>query len=212
MSFLSSIAVNVVEDVAVGALTGGAGLAVEELAGQVMQSAMSEGLSQLGGQLGLDSGQTSDILSAAGFDPGASAVDTATSAGTQLGFSPSDQAGLGQHRARSEERDLSDAAARSAGGQPEFPSGTKVARQGRHGGMSVLEAIAFAMGGQMDEKLNDMASMAKQLGSTDTQSSQYGKLSSMIQAESQELSMLASAVNNSIKSIGDAGSTMAKKD
>src|SRR5579875_2294692 len=94
MSLFSSIAMNVVEDVAVGALTGGTGLAVEELAGQVLQSAMSEGLSQLGSNLGLSSDQTDGILQAAGFDPGASAVDTATSAGSQLGFSPSDQAGV----------------------------------------------------------------------------------------------------------------------
>ena len=57
-----------------------------------------------------------------------------------------------------------------------------------------------------------MASQAQQLGSTSQQSSQYGQLTSQIQAESQELSMLSSAVSNSIKSIGDAASTMAKKD
>ena len=78
--------------------------------------------------------------------------------------------------------------------------------------MSVLQAIAFAMGKAMDDKLNDMAQKAQQLGNSQSGSSQYGQLSSEIQADSQELGMMASAVSNSIKSIGDAGSQLAKKD
>jgi hypothetical protein len=92
------------------------------------------------------------------------------------------------------------------------------------GSGSVLMRIARAMGQLMDEKMNAMAVKGDQLGKLGNDSSltkdgsfnakgqtQYGKLTSEMQALGQELSMLSQAVSNSLKSIGEASTTMARK-
>ena len=199
-------------EIGVGAMTGGTSLAVEMAAQTVVKSVVSEAIQLAGQQLGLPQSAISDAQTAATGAQGdlGSVADEASSAGQQFGLSPFEQGQFSQS-AQSATQSLSQMlldGVRSAGNQTDGTHGT----HGKSGGMSVLMAIATAMGKVMDDKLNSMASQAQQLGSTSQQSSQYGQLTSQIQAESQELSMLSSAVSNSIKSIGDAASTMAKKD
>ncbi len=92
------------------------------------------------------------------------------------------------------------------------------------GSGSVLMRIARAMGKLMDEKMNAMAAKGDQLGKLGNDGaltkdgsfnakgqSQYGKLTSEMQALGQELSMISQAVSNSLKSIGEASTTMARK-
>jgi hypothetical protein len=92
------------------------------------------------------------------------------------------------------------------------------------GSGSVLMRIARAMGKLMDEKMNAMAAKGDQLGRLGNDGaltkdgnfnakgqSQYGKLTSEMQALGQELSMISQAVSNSLKSIGEASTTMARK-
>lgn len=92
-------------------------------------------------------------------------------------------------------------------------------------GGSVLMRIARALGQLMDQKMGDLASKADQLGRLGTQSGmktkeggftaegqgKFGQLSAEIQALGQELSYLSQAVSATIKSIGEASSTVARK-
>ncbi len=213
MSFLSGLGggnlFNIAESAALGAVTGGAGLAVELAAQQVLKSAVGEGLQLVGQQLGLSQGDISSVLEQTGFGGGSSAADTASAIGQQLGFTPFEQgsiSGTAQQATDAITQMMQQGVAEASQGSEH--SG---AAHGK-GGMSVLQAIAYAMGKSMDDKLNDMADKAQQLGNSQSGSSQYGQLSSEIQADGQELSMLSSAVANAIKSIGEAGSTLAKKD
>lgn len=202
---------NMVSEVALTAATGGMSQIVEQLAQQLIGSIVSQGIQQAGSQLGFSQSDISNAQQAAGgsFGAGGSVQDAVSAATQQLGLTPF-QSGQLQGQADQGSNSISQMLLDGLRG-----SGDSNENSGAHrgkGGMSVLMAIAYAMGKQMDNKLDDIADKANQLGNSQSNSSQYGQLSSEIQAESQELGMLSNAVNNAIKSIGDAGSTMAKKD
>jgi hypothetical protein len=210
MNLLGGITGGVIGDLAevgIGALTGGVGMAVEQAATSVLQTAVSQALTQLGQQFGLNPSEISTALSAAGLPTSGDASQQASDLAQQSGASPTEQGAAGQSA-----QQATDAITQmfEQGIQDSGNTSDGVAKGGK--GMSVLQAIAFAMGKVMDDKLNDMASKAQQLGNSQSGSSQYGQLSSEIQADGQELGMLSSAVSNAIKSIGDAGTTLAKKD
>jgi hypothetical protein len=84
--------------------------------------------------------------------------------------------------------------------------------------------IAQALGEMMDNKMNAMASKGEELGSLGKNDSmkkdgsfnaegqsQYGKVSGEMQALGQELSILSQALSNTLKSIGEGSSTLARK-
>ena len=203
-------AFGLVAEVGLGVATGGSSLAVSMATQSIVKAAAGEALGVIGQQLGLSQTEIDGALAATGFSSGGlGASATASQIGGELGFSPFEQGAIGRTAQSTTnafvqmmEQGLQDSGERSSG------SG------GAHGGkgMSLLQAIAYAMGKAMDDKLNDMSQKANALGDSESGSSQYGQLSSEIQADSQELGMLSSAVSNAIKSIGEAGQTLAKKD
>jgi uncharacterized protein YceH (UPF0502 family) len=97
--------------------------------------------------------------------------------------------------------------------------------EGAEGGGSVLMRIARAMGKLMDQKMDQLASKADQLGRVGGESgmrnrdgnfsaqgqSRFGQLSAEVQALSQEIGYLSQAIASTIKSIGEASSTIARK-
>lgn len=97
--------------------------------------------------------------------------------------------------------------------------------EGAEGGGSVLMRIARALGQLMDQKMGELATKADQLGRLGTQSGmrtrdggfnaagqgRFGQLSAEVQALGQELSYLSQAVSSTIKSIGEASATVARK-
>ena len=103
------------------------------------------------------------------------------------------------------------------------------ASDGAEEGGSVLMRIARALGGLMDEKMNNLASKADQLGRVGTEKGnvhtsggneggltakgqgEFGKLSAEVQALGQEIGYLSQAISSTIKSIGEAASTVARK-
>ena len=78
-------------------------------------------------------------------------------------------------------------------------------------GDSFLVALAKALGKVMDNKMGQMKAKTDQLGGLDSKDSKYGQLTAEIQALGQEMNMVSQALNNSIKSIGEAGSALARK-
>ena len=84
---------------------------------------------------------------------------------------------------------------------------------------SFLVAFAKALGKAMDAKMNRMMDVSKNIDketkeanlSGGKRSAVVGEMSSELQALGQELSMISQAVANSVKSIGEASSTMARK-
>lgn len=79
-------------------------------------------------------------------------------------------------------------------------------------GRGFLERIALALGHALDQKMNKAAALADRIGQQGKdESSQLGKLNGQLSAVSQEINILSNALNNVIKSIGEAQSTMARK-
>jgi predicted ribosome quality control (RQC) complex YloA/Tae2 family protein len=110
-------------------------------------------------------------------------------------------------------------------------NGGKEEAQGERSG-SVLMRIAQALGELMDDKMQQLATKADELGRLGTDKSltingkdagaakgtfnaegqgKFGKLSAEVQALGQELSYLSQAISQTIKSIGEAASTVARK-
>lgn len=88
------------------------------------------------------------------------------------------------------------------------------------GGDSFLVAFAKALGKAMDTKMNKMMDISKNIDketqkandSDGKKQAVTGEMSAELQALGQEVSMLSQAVANSIKSIGEANSTLARKN
>jgi hypothetical protein len=97
--------------------------------------------------------------------------------------------------------------------------------EGDDAGGSVLMKIARALGKLMDQKMDSLAAKADQLGRVGGDKgmktkeggfnaegqSKFGQLSAEVQALSQEIGYLSQAISSSIKSIGEASATVARK-
>ena len=98
------------------------------------------------------------------------------------------------------------------------------AKTGRAGtGQDFLEALAQALGKAIDDKMGQMMDTAQQIdqqtqsansanASGGNQQPVIAEMSAKVQALGQEISLLSNALDNSIKSIGESSSTLAKKD
>ena len=80
------------------------------------------------------------------------------------------------------------------------------------GGQSFLVAIAMALGEVMDQKLDKMYELSTEISDLDTDNSEYGAKTAELQATGKELDFVGQALNNSLKSIGEAVSTVARKN
>jgi hypothetical protein len=81
-------------------------------------------------------------------------------------------------------------------------------------GQSLLMKIAIALGKLLDKKMTEMAGLTDQigkLGSGSDKQSKLGELTGKLQGLGQEVSMLSNALTNTIKSIGEANTTIARK-
>lgn len=86
---------------------------------------------------------------------------------------------------------------------------------GAEQGGSILMRIARALGQVMDSKLTDMFDKAETLGNLgkidQDNNARYGQLTAELQALGQEVGFLSQSMNQVIKSIGEAASTVARK-
>lgn len=80
---------------------------------------------------------------------------------------------------------------------------------------SILMKLAIALGKMADQKVNDMANLADRIGKFGKvgpkQMAQYNELNAQLQAHSQELSIVSKSIDQVLKSIGEAASTIARK-
>lgn len=74
-------------------------------------------------------------------------------------------------------------------------------------GESRLMKLARAMGKLLDSKMDKMIEVGAKMDKAQKQ----GELSAQMQALGQELSMISNALNNTIKSIGESNTTLARK-
>jgi hypothetical protein len=79
--------------------------------------------------------------------------------------------------------------------------------EGSSAGESRLVKLAKALGKLLDSKMDKIIETGKKMDGAEKQ----GSLSAEMQALSQEMSMISNALNNMIKSIGEANTTLARK-
>lgn len=205
--------VSMVAQGALAAMTGGTSL-IATLATQIATQIAKQVIQQVGQQLGLPESAISGVI--AGFDAatgnvGGAATDVGSalsSAAQQLNLSHTEQGQLANQvdsLTTSMTNQMLDA----------IKSGDDKATKDSGKGQSILMKIAIALGKQMDSKMTAMAANSDKIGNlgevTGKNQSELGQLTGKVQAEGQELSMLSSALSNTLKSIGDAASTLARK-
>jgi hypothetical protein len=207
MSLLGGIMKSVINPASLAQLAmgpaGWASLALKTLGSAIGQQLIQ----QLGQRLGLPQGMISmaqnAFAAATGTQGGPRVIMEATSQlGQQFNLSPTQQGQL----ERAANTDLNNLFGNLIGSE-EF----KAAKSGGSG-KGWLERIAVALGKALDEKMNKVASLADQIGKqASSNQSQLGELNGKMAATSQEVSILSQALNNTIKSIGEAQSTIARK-
>jgi hypothetical protein len=205
--------------------TGPAGWA--SLAMQTLMSTVGkEIIQQLGKQLGLPDSVISlaqNAFTAASGNPGAANLNQAISGlSDAIGFGGV-AAGQFQREAKSQVQDFIQQQVQKSAekimeelGETVGNKAPKGALKGGGKGGSVLMQIALALGAAMDKKVDRMAAIANQLSELgevkgDKESSAYQKLSAEMNALGQEMKIVGEALNNTLKSIGEASSTLARK-
>lgn len=212
--------VNLVSQAALGIATGGTSI-IAQLATQVVSQIAQQVLQQVGQQLGLPQPMIDGAIGAFGMasgNPGlaaqafGSAAQGAAAAAEQLGASPSESGDL-QRQVEDTVQQLMDRVnEQMVNGDNNEDGGAKGAR-GKRGGESFLMALARVMGQALDHKLDDQMQAAKDLDQANSggDKSHISEMSARVQALGQEVGMISNALNNSIKSIGEAATTLARK-
>lgn len=206
-----------IAQVGLGAMTGGTSLLLQTALRAVVSAIGQQVIQQIGDKMGLPQGMI-DIAQGAfaqsvGDTKGANRNyrEAIQSASQGLGGTPA-EAGAATAQADNIAQTLTNIgmdgvkAAREKDGQ--------AAVSGAKGG-SLLMRIAIALGSQMDKKMEAMDLKTTQIGGLGTidskNQSKMGQLTGELQGLGQELGMLSNALANTIKSLGEAGTTLARK-
>lgn len=214
-----------VAQVALGFATGGASMLIQQAMKSVLMSIGDQVLQKFGQQLGLP--QSAIDMAQAAFhsasgDPGG-AVQNLQEAVGGLG----DAAGFDPFQAGQLQRATQDAAdlfmnqlqeklesGRDEDGNQAQGARAKAAAARAGGGESFLVRLAIAMGTAIDKKMDEMLEKAEAIDEAKgggSGESQITKMGAELTALSQEVSILTNALNTSLKSIGEAVSTLARK-
>jgi hypothetical protein len=203
MSFLSGIMKSIINPATLMQLAmgpaGWASLAMKTIGTAIMQQVIQ----QVGRQLGLPPAvinmaqQAFSAASGQPFNP-LGVAGAVQQFGQMMGASPR-EIGDAQRGANDVVKQLVDSVLKQArdGGSEESSSA----------GESRLVKLAKAMGKLLDSKMDKIIETGKKMDGAEKQ----GSLSAEMQALSQEMSMISNALNNMIKSIGEANTTLARK-
>lgn len=220
MSIFGSInPVNLAAQAALAAATGGTSL-IASTAMRLMSSVGQQVIQQLGQKLGLPQGAIDLAQGAFCAEAGdwAGAASNASEAASD--FVSAAGGGYG------DQNDVNSAAqdtikqlvdqANDAFNQSSADD-SKANGKGKGGGDSFLVAFAKALAKTMDSKMQRMMDLSKQVDQQTQSANSSGKapvisqMTAEISALGQEVGFISQALNNSVKSLGDAASTLARK-
>jgi len=212
--------VSLVSQVALGVATGGTSMLMEAALSTVVSQIGQQVIGQLGQQLGLPQsvvGLAQGAFAGALGDEQGAAQDfegAIQSAISQFQASPSD---VGQFQQASDNfasqlNQLAQAGYKSATDESNDAAGFA---SGGGGKGSIFMKIAIALGKLMDQKMTDMADTTDQIGQLGTvdnsNQSHLSELTGKLQGLTQEIGLLSNALTNTLKSLGDASATLARK-
>jgi hypothetical protein len=174
-------------------------------------------IQQLGQKLGLPSSVINMAQQAFSASSGTGGLgqmnisQAASSLAQQFGLNPSQEGQLARD-ADDVVSKLVDSMIKKArqGGKEEASEGSEASGGGSG---SRLVALAKALGALIDKKMDDIIKKSKELDADkkNNKGENQATISAEIQALSQEISFISNALNNSIKSIGESLTTMARK-
>jgi hypothetical protein len=183
----------------------------------LLSSVGSQVIQQLGQQMGLPQSMIS--LAQSAFSQNFGGVGSALNLGQavsglaqQFNLSPTEQGNLQRTSQDFADNLTSMFMDRLKGGGSDEDS--QSFKAGGKAGGSLLMKIAIALGKLLDKKMTEMANLTDQigkLGSGKDNQSKLGELTGKLQGLSQEVSMLSNALTNTIKTIGESNSTIARK-
>lgn len=206
---------SLITQAALGVMTGGTSLLMETAMRTVVSAIGQQVIGQLGQEMGLPpsvvemaqgafAGAMGDMQGAEqGFQGAIQDV------GSSFGGSPTEM-GEAQSAGQTLGNMMLDGMRQAAN---DSDDGNGVKGSGTQGG-SLLMKIAIALGKLMDQKMTDMANLTDQIGALGSGSgnqSKLGELTGKLQGLSQETSLLSNALTNTIKTIGESNSTLARK-
>ncbi len=223
MSFLSSVGglsvASLITEGAAAVATGGTSLALQGALKGAALAIGDEVLQGAGAALGLPS-SVIDLAQAAfhtaAGDPGGAYQNiqqASQSLGSAAGLDSSGQGQIQQQSYDAVQNLLNQVLDQMKQGK-DADGNNATAAAGGKGGQSFLVAFAEAMGKAVDDKMDDMLGLAKNIDQANSSGdkSQLTQMTAQMQAMSQEVSMMSTAMSTSIKSIGDAISQLARKD
>lgn len=204
---------SLITQAALGVMTGGTSLLMETAMRTVVSAIGQQVIGQLGQEMGLPS---SVIEMAQGAFAGAMGDMQGAEQGVQgaiqdvgssFGGSPT-EIGEAQSAGQTLGNMMLDGIRQAAN---DSDDGNGVRGSSGQGG-SLLMKIAIALGRLMDQKMTDMANLTDQIGALGSgNQSKLGELTGKLQGLSQETSLLSNALTNTIKTIGESNSTLARK-
>jgi hypothetical protein len=213
--------VSLVSQVALGVATGGTSLLMEAALSTVVSQIGQQVIGQLGQQLGLPQsviGMAQGAFAGALGDEQGAAQDfegVMQNVTSQFQSTPSD---VGQFQQASDNfgsqlNQLAQAGMQATSDQSNDSAGFASGSGGAKG--SIFMKIAIALGKLMDQKMTDMADTTDQIGQLGTvdnsNQSHLSELTGKLQGLTQEIGLLSNALTNTLKSLGDASATLARK-
>ncbi|QJU59891.1 hypothetical protein HL653_21000 [Sphingomonas sp. AP4-R1] len=218
------INLNIVSQAALAFGTGGTSL-FAQIGMQIVSQIAKDVIQQVGSQLGLPqpaidaaqgafsaaSGNYADAAAEYSQAAGGS-VALAGNIGASLGGSPAEIGDLQRQVSDVLDQLVETTNKKMVDGENQEGGGVSGAR-GRRPGESFLMALARIMGQVIDDKMDQQMQAAQDLDQANQSGdkSHISEMSAKIQALGQEVSMLSNALNNSIKSLGEAATTLARK-
>lgn len=218
------INLNIISQAALAIGTGGTSL-FAQIGLQLVSQIAKDVIQQVGSQMGLPqpiidgaqgafaaaSGNYADAAAEYG-QAAAGSVGLAASLGASLGGSPTEVGDLQRQVQDTIDQLVETTNKKMVDGENQEGGGVSGAK-GRKPGESFLMALARVMGQVIDDKMDQQMEAAQNLDQANQSGdkSHISEMSAQIQALGQEVSMLSNALNNSIKSLGEAATTLARK-
>jgi hypothetical protein len=223
---------NMISQLAMAAATGGTSMIAQMAVKMAMQQMASMVLQQVGQQLGLPPAMISAAQAAFGQASGVGGngdfslngfssrsmdamLRSAGFSATERGSIIRDMQKQVQDQVKSEMKDsiqdfINNMNRDSA--NKKLNSDIKAVMNGKG---SILMKLAIALGQIADQKMNDMAKKAEQIGNMGKieagNQSKFSQMNAELSALGQEFGIISQAMNNVLKSIGEGASTLARK-
>jgi hypothetical protein len=193
-------------------MTGGMSLYMQ-IARELFTAVAQEFIQRLGTRLGLPQPLIDMAMAGASAQMGdplgvRRPLESAAQALTQVGYTPQQVGDVLREADEAIANLINQGLTQAGAGDDDFRAA------GASGGKSFLVALGIALGKALDKQLNKMFDLSQKIGALGDKpdnKSKIGEYTGELQARGQIASMLSNALKNSLESVGQAGTTLARR-